>query len=132
MSTKLFVGSLAWGTTNDSLTAHFAQAGSVTNAYVVTDRMSGRSRGFGFVEMASEEDAQKAVQELHGSTLDGRQINVNEAREQSERPRRSGGAGGGYGGGNRGGFRGGDRRDSYGGGDRRDSYGSGDSNYGSY
>lgn len=96
MNTKLFVGSLAWATTDESLTNHFAQAGTVAKAYVVTERDTGRSRGFGFVEMATPEEAQKAVEELHGSTLDGREINVNEARERAERPRRDFGGNGGH------------------------------------
>ena len=100
MATKLFVGSLAWATTDDSLAALFSQVGTVTSARVITDRATGRSKGFGFVEMSTDEEAQKAVAELNGKDLDGRQITVNEARAREERPA---GGGGGY---NRGGDRG--------------------------
>jgi RNA recognition motif-containing protein len=85
MSTKLFVGSLSWDTTDDSLKNFFAQAGAVASANVVTDRMTGRSRGFGFVEMVSDEDAEKALA-LNGQELDGRAIVVNEARPKEDRP----------------------------------------------
>lgn len=80
MSNKLFVGSLAWATTNDSLRDHFAKEVAVESASVVTDRESGRSRGFGFVEVASAEDVQTAIDKLNNSELDGRTINVSEAR----------------------------------------------------
>lgn len=90
MSTKLFVGSLAWATTDESLGNFFSQAGTVVSAKVITDRNSGRSRGFGFVEMASEEDAQKAMA-LDGKDLDGRAIKVNEAKPQEDRGPRNGG-----------------------------------------
>lgn len=98
MATKLFVGSLAWATTDDSLKNFFSQVGTVTSARVITDRATGRSKGFGFVEMATDADAQKAVTELNGKDLDGRAIVVNEARPMEPR------TGGGFGGGNRGGF----------------------------
>lgn len=100
MAAKLFVGSLAWGTTDDSLSEFFAQVGTVVSAKVITDRDSGRSKGFGFVEMSTDEEAAKAVAELNGKDLDGRAINVNEARPQEPRENRGGGSGG-YGGGNR-------------------------------
>lgn len=96
MATKLFVGSLAWGVTDDQLRDFFASAGTVVSASVVTDRETNRSRGFGFVEMSSEEEAKAAVDALNGKELDGRAITVSEARERSERPR----TGGGYNGGN--------------------------------
>lgn len=80
MSVKLFVGSLAWATTDESLAAHFAQVGTVTSARVVKDRETNRSRGFGFVEMSSDSEAQAAVSKLNGSDLDGRNITVSEAR----------------------------------------------------
>ena len=80
MQNKLFVGSLAWATTDEGLQAAFAQAGNVVSAKVVTDRESGRSRGFGFVEMETEEEAQKAIEMLNGQELDGRPINVSVAR----------------------------------------------------
>jgi RNA recognition motif-containing protein len=112
MAAKLFVGSLAWGTTDDSLNEFFAQAGTVVSAKVITDRDSGRSKGFGFVEMSTDEEAAKAVAELNGKDLDGRAINVNEARPQEPRENRGGG-GGGYGGGNRNSGGGGYSNDRY-------------------
>ena len=99
MATKLFVGSLSWNTTDDQLKELFAAVGTVTSATVVTDRESGRSRGFGFVEMSNDEEAKKAVEELNGKELDGRTINVSEARPKEDRPR------GGFGGGDSGGGR---------------------------
>ncbi|HET7629737.1 MAG TPA: RNA-binding protein [Candidatus Saccharimonadales bacterium] len=80
MSKKLFIGSLAWATTDDSLKAHFEQCGAVANAKVITDRESGRSRGFGFVEFDDDKAADEAISKLNGSDLDGRSINVSEAR----------------------------------------------------
>lgn len=85
---KLFVGSLAWGTTDETLAAHFATCGVITSAKVITDRESGRSKGFGFVEMENDAEADAAVEKLNGSELDGRAIAVNEARPQEDRPRR--------------------------------------------
>ena len=82
---KLFVGSLAWATTDDSLNAHFAQCGTVASAKVITDRESGRSRGFGFVEFEDDAEGQAAVDKLNNSELDGRTITVNEARPREER-----------------------------------------------
>ena len=99
MSTKLYVGNLSFGVTSDDLQEHFAQAGTVESAKVVEDRDTGRSRGFGFVEMASAEEAQTAIEQFNGQDLDGRNLVVNEAR-----PREEGGGGGrGGGGGGRGG-----------------------------
>lgn len=80
MATKLFVGSLPFATTSDQLREIFSKAGNVTEANVVTDKMTGRSRGFGFVEMASEEDAKKAIDTLNGTEVEGRKIFVSEAR----------------------------------------------------
>ena len=98
MSTKLYVGNLSFGITNDDLHEHFAQAGTVESAKIVEDRDTGRSRGFGFVEMASADEAQTAIEQFNGQDLDGRNLVVNEAR-----PREEGGGGGrGGGGGNRG------------------------------
>lgn len=77
---KLFVGSLAWATTDDTLKAHFEQAGTVASAKVITDRETGRSRGFGFVEFENDAEGQSAIDKLNGSDLDGRSITVNEAR----------------------------------------------------
>lgn len=85
---KLFVGSLAWATTDDTLLDHFATCGTVTSAKVITDRDSGRSKGFGFVEFENDAEADAAVEKLNGSELDGRSIAVNEARPQEDRPRR--------------------------------------------
>jgi RNA recognition motif-containing protein len=88
MATKLYVGSLSYSTTDDSLRSCFEQAGAVASANVIIDRMSGRSRGFGFVEMADDAGAQKAIETLNGYELDGRKIMVNEARPMTERPPR--------------------------------------------
>lgn len=85
MAKRLFVGGLSWDTTDNSLRAAFEQAGAVESASVVTDRMSGRSKGFGFVEMTTDEDAQKAIELWNGKQLDGRQVTVNEARPMTER-----------------------------------------------
>ncbi|HVX47750.1 MAG TPA: RNA-binding protein [Candidatus Saccharimonadales bacterium] len=85
MATKLFIGSLAWATDDDSLKQFFESAGTVVSANVIKDRESGRSRGFGFVEMSSEEEAKKAVDELNGKELDGRPIVVNEAKPREDR-----------------------------------------------
>ena len=93
MGKKLFVGNLAFSTTGSDLEALFSSAGTVESATVVSDRESGRSRGFGFVEMSTSTEATKAIQELNGRDLGGRQINVNEAKERE--PRSGGGGGGG-------------------------------------
>jgi len=98
MEKKLYVGGLSYDTTETSLKDAFSQAGEVVSAAVITDRMSGRSRGFGFVEMATEEAAQKAIETWNGKELDGRTLIVNEAKPVADRPRRSGGFGGGGGG----------------------------------
>jgi len=98
---NLFIGSLAYATTDDTLKVHFEQIGEVTSARVITDRDSGRSKGFGFVEMANEADNQKAIDQLDGKELDGRAISVGLARPKEDRPRRDyGGGGGGDHGGN--------------------------------
>ena len=91
MNTKLFVGNLSFNTTENDLQDTFAAHGTVVEANLMTDRETGRPRGFGFVTMSSAEEAQKAVDALNGSTLDGRNLTVNEARPKTERP--SGGAG---------------------------------------
>ena len=121
MATKLFVGGISWDTTDANLSAFFAQAGQVVSASVITDRMTGKSKGFGFVEMASEEDAKNAVAKLNGQNLDGRAIAVSEARPQQPRENNfGGGSRGGFDRGNRGGSRGGfDRGGHSGGGQRR-------------
>lgn len=91
MATKLFVGSLAWATTDDSLRDLFSTVGTVESASVIFDRETNRSKGFGFVEMATEEEARAAVDQLNGKDLDGRAIIVNEARPREDRPRSFGG-----------------------------------------
>jgi RNA recognition motif-containing protein len=93
MGTRLYVGNLAYSVDDQSLQQHFAEAGQVTSAKVMMDRDSGRSKGFGFVEMGSEADAQSAIRRLNGQALDGRAIVVNEAKPREDRP--SGGFGGG-------------------------------------
>lgn len=91
---NLFIGSLAYATTDDGLRAFFEQIGPVASARVITDRESGRSKGFGFVEFESDDDNQKAVDQLNGKELDGRTISVNLARPREERPRREFNGGG--------------------------------------
>jgi cold-inducible RNA-binding protein len=83
MSTNIYVGNLAFSTDSAALRSLFAEFGEVTNAQVITDRDTGRSRGFGFVEMASAGDAEKAISDINGKNVDGRQLNVNLARERS-------------------------------------------------
>jgi len=104
MGRKLYVGNLPYSATEQVLIETFSQYGTVDSANIITDRDSGQSKGFGFVEMSSDSEAQKAIQELDGSTLDDRQIKVNEAKPKAA-PRGGGGYGGGgkRGGGNRGG-----------------------------
>lgn len=107
MSKKLFVGGLSWGTDDEGLRQAFAKFGQISEAKVITDRETGRSRGFGFITFSSDSDAMSAMQEMDGKELDGRTIKVNEAQE---RPAGGGGGGGGSrggGGGGRGGFGGG-------------------------
>lgn len=87
MATKLFVGSLSWNVKDDELNQFFSEVGEVLSAKVITDRESGRSKGFGFVEMASDEDAKAAIEKLNGKELDGRPVTVNEARPREEKPR---------------------------------------------
>ena len=99
MSSRLYVGNLSFHTTTDTVRQHFSAVGEVSDAHVVTDRETGRSRGFGFVTMASADLAARAISELNGSVLDGRPLRVNEAEERQSR-------GGGGGGGGGGGFRG--------------------------
>ena len=97
MATKLYVGGLPYSTQEDALKELFAQAGSVTSSVIIMDKKSGRSKGFGFVEMSSDEEAQKAVSMFNGQEFEGRKLTVNEARPMEARPPRSGGSGG-YGG----------------------------------
>jgi RNA recognition motif-containing protein len=99
MNKKLYVGGLSWGTTEEGLNEAFSQAGPVASAWIKIDRETGRSGGFGFVEMETVEAAQAAIDMWHGKELDGRTLTVNEARPQEERAPRSGGfnrGGGGY------------------------------------
>ncbi len=98
MGKKLFVGSLAWATDSSSLQAAFERFGAIEEATVISDRETGRSRGFGFVTFTDESSTQEAISDMNGSELDGRPIVVNEAKEQAPR-----GGGGGYRGGNNGG-----------------------------
>lgn len=106
MATKLYVGGIAYATTQDALKDAFSAAGNVVSATIIIDKMTGRSKGFGFVEFASDEDAQKGIEMFNGKELDGRTLTVNEARPMEDRPpRRSGGfGGGGHGGGGRGNY----------------------------
>ncbi len=103
MSKKLFVGGLSWNTTDDTLRTAFEKFGPVTEAKVINDRETGRSRGFGFVTFESADAAQQAVQETDGQEIDGRQVRVNEAHEKRDGGGGGGGRGGGYGGGGGGG-----------------------------
>ncbi len=108
MGTRLYVGNLSFSSTIDTVREAFERIGQVTDVHIVTDRATGQSRGFGFVTMGSPAEAQKAIEAMNNSVLDGRPLRVNEAEE---RPQRSGGGGGGFGGGGGGGGRGGDRGD---------------------
>ena len=104
MAMKLYVGNLSFQTSSEDLQQLFSQAGTVESASVVEDRDTGRSRGFGFVEMASKEDGEKAIEQFNGTDLAGRNLTVNEARPREDRGGRGGGGGGRGGfGGNRGG-----------------------------
>jgi RNA recognition motif-containing protein len=98
---KLYVGNLSFQTSSDELRNLFTQAGTVESASVVEDRETGRSRGFGFVEMASKEEGTAAIQQFNGKELNGRSLNVNEAKPREDRGNRGGGRGGFGGGGNR-------------------------------
>ncbi|MBK1690108.1 RNA recognition motif domain-containing protein [Rubrivivax gelatinosus] len=118
MGNKLYVGNLAYSVRDDSLQQAFAQFGTVTSAKVMMDRETGRSKGFGFVEMGSDAEAQAAINGMNGQPLEGRAIVVNEARPREDRPGGGGGGGfrGGYGGGGGGGSYGGGGGGGYGGG----------------
>ncbi|MGM9487794.1 RNA recognition motif domain-containing protein [Ideonella sp. YS5] len=158
MGNKLYVGNLAYSVRDDSLQQAFSEFGTVTSAKVMMDRDTGRSKGFGFVEMGSDAEAQSAINGMNGQTLEGRAIVVNEARPREERPGGfgggggsrsggggyggggggrspyggSGGGGGGYGGGGGGGYGGGGGggRSPYGGGGRGGNRGGGGGGYG--
>jgi RNA recognition motif-containing protein len=109
MGSKIYVGGLPYAATEQQLSDLFAQHGAVASARVITDKFTGQSRGFGFVEMSSDEEAQKAIAALNGTQMDGRTLTVNEARPQE--PRTGGGGGrGGFGGGGGGGRSGGGNR----------------------
>ena len=122
MAGKIYVGNLPWSTTSQDLEAMFAPHGAVRSAEVISDRETGRSRGFGFVEMETNEGLQAAISALNGHEINGRPLTVNEARERTPRPGGCGGGGGGgrgFGGGGGGGYGGG------GGGGGRGGYGGG-------
>jgi RNA recognition motif-containing protein len=120
---KLYVGNLAFQTSSSDLQELFGQAGTVTSASIIEDRDTGRSRGFGFVEMASKEEGDAAIAQFNGKEFNGRNLTVNEARPREERGGRGGGGGRGFGGGGgRGGYGGGGNR---GGGGGRGGYGGG-------
>ena len=112
MSTKLYVGNLSFDTTEMDLQDHFAQCGTVTEAALMQDKFTGKSRGFAFVTMSSAEEAQKAISQFHGQNFQNRALTVNEARPREDRPpggpgggpRKSFGGGAGGGGGDRGGY----------------------------
>src|SRR5882672_2628346 len=110
MATKLFVGNLTYNTTENELQDHFAQAGTVISVNIMQDRATGRSRGFAFIEMGSQAEANKAIELFHQKDFQGRPLTVNEARPREERPPGGGGGGrggrgGGGGGGGGGGYR---------------------------
>ncbi|NBZ98189.1 MAG: RNA-binding protein [Betaproteobacteria bacterium] len=135
MGKKLYVGNLPYSVRDGDLEQAFGQFGSVTSAKVMMERDTGRSKGFGFVEMGTDEEAQSAINGMNGQPLGGRSVVVNEARPMEERPPRSGGGGyggggrreggGGYGGGGGGGYGGGGRREGGGESGFRSPYGSG-------
>jgi RNA recognition motif-containing protein len=107
MAKNIYVGNLVWECTADDLLALFQEHGTVARAQVITDRETGRSRGFGFVEMNDDAEAQKAIDALNGADFKGRPLTVNEAKPREERSGGGGGGRGGYGGGRGGGGRGG-------------------------
>ena len=105
MAAKLYVGNLPYNVTEERLQQHFAQHGSVVSARIISDKFTGKSKGFGFVEMSSDQEAEKAISALNGTDFEGRNIVVSEARPQAPRSGGSGGfggGGGGFGGGGRG------------------------------
>lgn len=115
MEKKLYVGNLSYSVTETSLQDLFSQAGEVASARIITDRASGRSKGFGFVEMSNEDGAQAAIEKFNGQEFEGRKLTVNEARPMEPRSGGGGGRGGFGGGGGRGGFGGGGGRGGRGG-----------------
>src|SRR3989344_198671 len=96
MAKKLYVGGLPYETTQEELKDAFSQAGTVTSATIIIDKLSGRSRGFCFIEMSSDEEATKAIEMLNGKDFGGRKLTVNEAKPMEERPRRDARGGGGF------------------------------------
>jgi RNA recognition motif-containing protein len=131
-NTNIYVGNLDFATTQEDLETLFSEFGEVENARIITDKMSGRSKGFGFIEMVSDEKAKAAIEALDGKEVNGRAIKVNEAKPKTDRPRGGGGGGGrggygggrgGSGGGGRGGFGGGRGGRGDGGGNRREGGG---------
>lgn len=114
MGTRIYVGNLPFSATDDQLAQMFGPYGNVVDARVITDRSTGQGKGFGFVEMGTEDEARNAIEQLNGTVMDGRTLRVNEAQPRPDRPR---GGGGGYGGGGYGGG-------GYGGGSRGGGYGS--------
>src|SRR5689334_19832974 len=119
MGSKLYVGNLSYNTTSSELEQLFGQHGTVQSAEVIQDRDTGRSKGFGFVQMGSDEEAQAAISALNGQQQDGRALTVNEAKPREDR------GGGGGGGGGRGGYGGGGGGGGYGGGGGRGGFGGG-------
>ena len=115
---KLYVGNLSYGTTEDELRTLFAQAGTVKSVTIIKDRDTGRSKGFAFVEMDTDDEAQKAINQLNGTHLNDRALNINVARPREERPRGGGGGFGDHRGGGGGSGGGGERRGGPGGGGR--------------
>jgi RNA recognition motif-containing protein len=107
MGSKLYVGNLSYNVTGSELEQLFSPHGAVQSAEIIADRETGRSKGFGFVQMASDEEAKAAIGALNGKEVGGRALTVNEAKPREERPRGGGGGGGGYGGGGGGGRKGG-------------------------
>jgi RNA recognition motif-containing protein len=98
---NIYVGNLPYSTSDADMEDLFSQFGEVSRTHIITDRETGRSRGFGFVEMTNDEDGKKAIEELNGKDFGGRVLTVNEARPREERGGRGGGGGGGYRGGDR-------------------------------
>lgn len=132
MAKKIYVGNLAFSVTDDELQQAFASFGTIISARVVMDKMSGRSKGFGFVEIEDDAGADTAVEKMNGQTIAGRAVRVSEAKPQEDRPRRSfgdRGNGGGGGGGSRGGYGGGSGGGRSGGGGGRGGYGGGGREY---
>ena len=129
MNTRLYVGNLSFNTTADGVRTAFQQFGTVSDVHLVSDRETGRSRGFAFVTMGTTDEAAKAIEGMDGKTLDGRPLRVNEAEQRQQRGGGGGGGGGGYRGGGGGGYRGGGGG-GYGGGDYGGGGGGGGGDYG--